>query len=139
MELCYPSIVDILLYLLTNTRPDIAFIVSQVTHFSYSPKQSHASAVKQIVCYLSYTWDKRMIVKPTNALQLVDVDFAGLYNCDPDLSPSLPNLTATLFLLAEYLLCGTCSFIQKFPSVLLTVNIQACHRLCMPFCQSAHC
>jgi hypothetical protein len=139
-EWSYPSIVGILLYLLTNTRPDIPFIVSQVTHFSYSPKQSHASAVKQIVCYLSHTWDKRMIVKPTNTLQLVDVDFAGLYNCDPDLSPSLPNLTsATLFLLAEYLLCGTCSFIQKFTSVLLTVNIQACHRLCMPFCQSAHC
>jgi hypothetical protein len=80
-----------LLYLLTNTRPDIAFAVSQVACFSYSPKQSHASAVKQIVHYLSRTWDKGMIVKPTNTLQLdcyVNADFAGLYKCDPDASPT---------------------------------------------------
>jgi hypothetical protein len=43
-EWSYPSIVGMLLYLSTNTRPDIAFAVSQVAHFSYSPKQSHASA-----------------------------------------------------------------------------------------------
>jgi hypothetical protein len=32
-----------------------------------------------------------MIVKPTNTIQLdcyVDADFAGLYNCNPDLSPT---------------------------------------------------
>jgi hypothetical protein len=90
-EWSYPSIVGMLLYLSTNTRPDIAFAVSQVTRFSYSPKQSHASAVKQIVCYLSHTWDKGTIVKPTNTLQLdcyVDADFAGLYKCDPDASPT---------------------------------------------------
>jgi hypothetical protein len=42
-EWSYPSIVGTLLYLSMNTRPDIAFAVSQVAHFSYSPKQSHAS------------------------------------------------------------------------------------------------
>jgi len=90
-EWSYPSIVGMLLYLSTNTRPDIAFAVSQVARFSYSPKQSHASAVKQIVRYLSRTWDKGTIVKPTNTLQLdcyVDADFAGLYKCDPDASPT---------------------------------------------------
>jgi hypothetical protein len=59
--------------------------------FSYSPKQSHANAVKQIVCYLSCTWDKGTIVKPTNTLQLdcyVNADFAGLYKRDPDASPT---------------------------------------------------
>jgi hypothetical protein len=86
-EWSYPSIVGMLLYLLMNTRPDIAFAVSQVARFSYSPKQSHASAVKQIVRYLSHTWDKGTIVKPTNTLQVdcyVNADFAGLYKCDPD-------------------------------------------------------
>jgi hypothetical protein len=94
-EWSYPSIVGMLLYLSTNTRPDIAFAVSQVARFSYSPKQSHASAVKQIVCYLSHTWDKGTIVKPTNTLQLdcyVDADFAGLYKCDPDASPTSAKL-----------------------------------------------
>jgi hypothetical protein len=90
-EWSYPSIVGMLLYLSINTRPDIAFAVSQVVRFGYSPKQSHASAVKQIVCYLSCTWDKGTIVKRTNTLQLdcsIDADFAGLYKCNPNASPT---------------------------------------------------
>jgi len=141
-EWSYPSIVGMLLYLSTNTRPDIAFAVSQVARFSYSPKQSHASAVKQIVRYLSRTWDKGTIVKPTNTLQLdcyVDADFAGLYKRDPDASPtSAKSRLGFIFLLAEYLLCGTHSFSRKFPSVLLRVNIQVCRRPCVPFCRFAH-
>jgi hypothetical protein len=88
-EWSYPSIVGMLLYLSTNTRPDIAYAVSQVARFTHNPKQSHARAVKQIVRYLARTWDKGTIVRPINTLQLdcyVDADFAGLYNQDPDSS-----------------------------------------------------
>jgi spore germination protein GerM len=53
-EWLYSSIVGMLLYLSTNTRPDIAFAVSQVARFNHSPKQSHAKAVKMIVRYLIY-------------------------------------------------------------------------------------
>ena len=45
----YPSLVGMLLYLSTNTGPDIAYAVSQVVHFGSNPKQSHASAIKMIV------------------------------------------------------------------------------------------
>jgi hypothetical protein len=87
----YPSIVGMLLYLSTNTRPDICFAVSQVARFNRNPKQSHAQAVKMIVRYLSRTWDKGMIVKPSGDLQIdcyVDADFAGLYRQEPDDSPT---------------------------------------------------
>ena len=78
----YRSIVGMLLYLSTNTRPDISFAVSQVARFSHNPKKSHASAVKMIVRYLSGTKDRGVIYKRPDKLTLecfVDADFAGLY------------------------------------------------------------
>ena len=70
-----------LLYLSTNTRPDIAFAVSQVAQFNSNPKQSHASAVKMIIRYLLATSDQGIIFTPTIVFKVhcyVDADFAGL-------------------------------------------------------------
>ena len=78
----YRSVVGMLLYLSTNTRPDIAFAVSQVARFSNDPKQSHATAVKTIVRYLVGTRDKGTLVTPTGKMDIklfVDADFAGLW------------------------------------------------------------
>ena len=84
----YPSVIGMLLYLSTNTRPDITFAVSQAARFTHNPKDSHASAIKTIVRYLAKTKDKGTIVrKPTSALKLdcfVDADFAGLYRVEKD-------------------------------------------------------
>jgi hypothetical protein len=101
----YHSIVDMLLYLSTNTRPDIAFAVSQVARFSHNPKKSHATAVKMIVCYLSCsTYDKETIVTPTGTLDMetsCDADFAGLYHRGPDLEPtSVKSCTGFIVVLA---------------------------------------
>jgi|AntRauTorckE5430_2_1112549.scaffolds.fasta_scaffold04696_1 hypothetical protein len=87
----YPSIVGMLLYLSNNTRPDLAFAVSQVARFTHNPKKSHASAVKIIVRYLAGTSDKGTIVQSATSLELtchVDADFAGLFKRDPDSSIS---------------------------------------------------
>ncbi|CAJ1940544.1 unnamed protein product [Cylindrotheca closterium] len=87
----YRSIVGMLMYLLTNTRPDITFAVSQVARFSSEPKQSHATAVKTILRYLKRTRTKGMIIKPTGKLNLdlfVDADFCGLYNTEPHTDPN---------------------------------------------------
>jgi hypothetical protein len=82
----YPSIVGMLLYLSTNTRPDITFAVSQVARFNSNPKKSHAQAIKTIIRYLRGTHDKGTIVKPTGTLKIdcwVDADFAGLHGSEP--------------------------------------------------------
>ena len=87
----YRSIVGMLLYLSTNTRPDIAFAVSQIARFSAQPKQSHATAVKTLVRYLKRTRNKGMILKPTGTLDLelyVDADFCGLFKHEPDADPN---------------------------------------------------
>ena len=94
-EWSYPSIIGMLLYLSTNTCPDITFTVSQVARFNHSPKKSHATAVKMIIHYLKPTIDKGTIIHPTSTLQLdcwVDATFRNLYHFDPDHEPSAIKL-----------------------------------------------
>ena len=87
----YSSVVGMLLYLAANTRPDIAFAVSQVARFNSAPKQSHAAAVKMIVRYLKGTTAKGTIFKPTGTYKVdcyVDANFAGLHGHDPQEMPT---------------------------------------------------
>jgi len=87
----YPSVVGMLFYLSTNTRPDIAFAVSQIARFTHSPKQSHAVAVKTLVRYLKGTIAKGTIVRKPSSMKLetfCDADFCSLYHHDPDDSVS---------------------------------------------------
>jgi hypothetical protein len=100
----YRSIIGMLLYLTTNTRPDLALAVSQAARFSHNPKASHATAVKTIIRYLHRTSDKGMIVKPTGALELenyVDASFAGNYGVEPAENPvSVKSRTGIIIFLA---------------------------------------
>lgn len=101
----YRSIVGMLLYLTTNTRPDIAFAVSQVARFSHQPKQTHATAVKRIIRYLKGTANQGCIFKKPESLRLemyVDADFAGLYGVEPvDLPISVKSRTGYVISISE--------------------------------------
>ena len=100
----YHSIIGMLLYLTTNTRPDYALAVSQAACFSHDPKQSQATAVKTIVRYLKRTHAKGMIVRPTGVLSLedyVDASFAGNYAVEPARNPvSVKSRTGIIIFLA---------------------------------------
>ena len=100
----YRSIIGMLLYLTTNTRPDCALAVSQAARFSHDPKKSHATAVKTIVRYLQRTSDRGMIVRPTEVLGLenyVDASFAGNYGVEPAENPaSVKSRTGIIIFLA---------------------------------------
>ena len=91
-EWSYFSVVGMLLYLSCNTRPDIAFAVSQVARFSNDPKQSHAKAVKTIVRYLVGTRDEGTIYRPTPedlSFDLyVDADFCSLHGVEDSYNPN---------------------------------------------------
>ena len=106
----YRSVVGMLLYLSSNTRPDISFAVSQVARFSHRPKKSHASAIKTIVRYLSGSKDKGTIFTRPKELKLecyVDADFAGLYGREPsEEATSVKSRTGYIISLGGcYLLC----------------------------------
>jgi hypothetical protein len=102
----YRSIIGMLLYLTTNTRPDCALAVSQAAQFSHNPKVLHATAVKTIIRYLHRTSDKGMIVRPTGVLGLenyVDASFAGNYGVKPAKYPvSVKSRTGIIIFLAGY-------------------------------------
>jgi histone deacetylase 1/2 len=100
----YAAAVGMLLYVSSNTRPDIQFAVHQVARFSHCPKQSHAKAVKRIIRYLVGTRDKGIRFLPNLKEGLncyVDADFAGLFGYEDDQDPtsvkSRTGFTLTLF------------------------------------------
>jgi hypothetical protein len=106
----YRSVVGMMLYLTINTRPDIAYAVSQVARFSHSPKQSHSAAVKTIVRYLVRTKDKGTLYQRPTGLSVdcyVDADFAGLYGTEkPDDPISAKSRTGYILSIGGcYLFC----------------------------------
>ena len=100
----YPAVVGMLLYLSSNTRPDIQFAVHQVARFSHCPRHSHAQAVKRIVRYLIGTRERGTFFVPDLEQGLdcyVDADFAGLLGYEDEQDPvsvkSRTGFTLTLF------------------------------------------
>jgi len=74
----YKSIIGMLIYLTTNTRPNIAYSISQVARFSHIPKKSHATAVKMILCYLKGSANNGTIIKLQDQLTLEAYSNANL-------------------------------------------------------------
>lgn len=86
----YASAVGQLLYLSSNSRPEIQFAVHQCARFTHNPKHSHAQAVKRIARYLKGTADKGLIMTPDTTKGLdcyVDADFAGLWGHEDEQDP----------------------------------------------------
>ena len=86
----YASVIGMLLYLCSNSRPDIQFAVHQCARFTHCPRNSHAEAIKRICRYLQATKNKGLVFKPDKMLKLdcyVDADFAGLWKFEPDNDP----------------------------------------------------
>jgi hypothetical protein len=86
----YASIVGMLIYLASNTRPDIDYAVHQAARYSYGTKNSQALAFKRIIRYLKGTADKGIIFKPNKSNNIdchVHSDFAGLFGVEDGLKP----------------------------------------------------
>ena len=86
----YASAVGMLMYLSSNSRPDIQYAVHQCARFTHFPKKTHEDAILRICRYLQGTKDKGLIFNPTEDLTLdcyVDADFAGLYGVEDDQDP----------------------------------------------------
>lgn len=63
-KLCkyYQSVLGSLNYIMTSTRPDIAYAVSILSQFSSAPQQPHVNALKRVVRYLKGTKDRKLVL-----------------------------------------------------------------------------
>ena len=100
----YAACIGMLLYLSSNSRPDIQYAVHNCARFTHSPKKSHGVAAKRIVRYLLKTRDKGILFTPDTKEGLdswVDSDFVGLYSCEDHQDPisvrSRTGFTLSLF------------------------------------------
>lgn len=122
----YRQAVGSLIYLVTGTRPDIAFAVSQVSKFLESPHNVHWAGVKRIMRYLAGTrthgiqFDGK---KGTDITGYSDSDYAGcaderkstggyvflLAGGSVSWKSKKQTVTATSTCEAEYMACCTAS------------------------------
>ncbi len=87
----YRSLIGMLNYLATSTRPDITFAVHQCARFTTNPRHIHELAIQRIVRYLKGTSTKGIILKPSSLHNLdcfVDADFAGTWTISTSELPS---------------------------------------------------
>ena len=71
-----------MLYLASNTRPDISFAVHQCARFTHNTKVLHETAVKRMCRYIQGTKDNGLVFNPSKKLGVgcyADADFAGLW------------------------------------------------------------
>jgi hypothetical protein len=76
----YAFVVGMLMYLVSNSRPDISFAVHQYACFTHSPRALHGIAVQRICRYLKGTIDNGLILRPSPKIRLdahSDSNFAG--------------------------------------------------------------
>ena len=77
----YASVIGIMLYLASNTTPDILFYVHQCSWFTHKTKASHEIDVKRICRYLKGTKENGLEFNTSKKLVVdcyADADFAGL-------------------------------------------------------------
>lgn len=90
-EFNYASVVGMLMYLCSNTRPDITFATHQCARYTHRPRRIHELAVKRIGRYLLGTRDRGLVFKPDGTLRIecfVDADFAGLWGYEEKNDPN---------------------------------------------------
>ena len=86
----YSSVVGMLMYLSSNSRPDIQYSVHQCARFNHFPKRSHEDAILRICRYLQGTKHLGLKFKPDGAMKLdcyVDADFCGLHGVEDTQDP----------------------------------------------------
>ena len=81
----YREIVGSLIYLMTSTRPDLAYVVTFLSQFMSKPQVSHLNVAKHVLRYLKYSIDYSLTFKRCSSVELsgyCDADWATTKSFD---------------------------------------------------------
>jgi hypothetical protein len=82
----YQSMMGSLMYAMTATRPDIAYVFGVLSRYNHDPSNEHMVALKRMFRYLNCTKDWHLRFGGESALRCyVDLDYAG---CPDDYTPT---------------------------------------------------
>ncbi|GKF68312.1 hypothetical protein Tco_0197991 [Tanacetum coccineum] len=59
-QLEYSRVIGCLMYAMTYTRPDIAFVVGKLSRYTSNPSTKHRQAIQRVLKYLKKTMDYRL-------------------------------------------------------------------------------
>jgi hypothetical protein len=77
----YQQIIGSLMYLVTGTRPDLAYTITHLSQFNSSPSITHLTAAKRVLRYLQGTKDKHLVFPWNNQLKMTAYTDASYGNC----------------------------------------------------------
>ena len=90
-------VVGMLMYLASNSHPEISFAVHQCARFTHGTKHIHEKAILHICKYLKGCKNEGLIIKPTKEFRVdcyADANFAGLFAVeDPQDTTSVKSRT----------------------------------------------
>lgn len=77
----YQQIVGSIMYLVTATRPDLAFTITFLSQFSSAPTDLHLKAAQRVLRYIKYTRDWALLYPWNTPLALTGYSDASHGNC----------------------------------------------------------
>ena len=77
----YQQIIGSLMYLVTGTRPDLAYTITHISQFNSSPSIMHLTAAKRVLRYLQGTKDRHLFYPWNNKLKMTAYTDASYSNC----------------------------------------------------------
>jgi len=77
----YQQMIGSLMYLVTGTRPDLAYTITHLSQFNSSPSTKHLMAAKGVLRYLQGTKDRHLFYPSNNQLNMTAYTNASYSNC----------------------------------------------------------
>jgi len=77
----YQQIIGSLMYLVTATRPDLAYTIAHLSQFNSDPTTAHMAAAKRVIRYLQATKERKLFYPWRSPLQLDGYSDSSYANC----------------------------------------------------------